>query len=625
MKLNLISITLSGLLTLSLALSAAGQPANPQAPDGLDFEKRSAWMLELFRGKKIRGHQKTGIPDAFARLAVTDGNDAEALEYLSKYPVKSDEYFDYPWLARALHMYGDKFSDEQMARLKQNLTNVRDWLGHGTENHAAMRVASAYLVAQYFPDHTWRVGGRELTSVQMMAEAKQKLIARGKGFYRIGNNEQLSPSYALLNAYPLLGLYDFAEDPEVRDLADALVTYHVATVAVNNFDGHLMPPHNRRSQQMRFSPQDLRAWRFTPIHHTMAWLLWGQNRVYANDLTSAGEPPFAVFFATTTWRCPDVVTRIAQGAGTPYELRSGLSGFNEWGKARHVETKRYVYRHPRYAIGSPIAQRFNPRQFFIDYDMFSIAWESEHRYRVIEASHLYWYSNKGEDHRRELHSPFQQCAAYKNTAIVMFNIPQADPWATVGDERYWANQRSEHIENLIKLGTVRFPATVQELTTRDDAYYFRDGDVFVGIRVLKPGHELDKTSTEDFFTIKSREAQTGFVIEMSTEQEHGSFEAFMDAVQKNELSVDWSTLTATYRNTAGDELQMQYDPDIAPDDGEIILLAPKVSINGEPLDLDAWPVFESPVVNLNGSVLTVEQGGDRLVVDWSGELPRFER
>lgn len=601
-------------------------PANvAPAPADLDFDGRCRWMLEQFREQKIRGHQKTGLPDAVAKLALSDGQDAAARAYICKYPVKSDEFFDYPWIARAVHMWGEHFTDDEITQLRGNLAKVKDWLYHGTENHAAMRVASGYLLAQYFPDAMWRVGNEQISSEELMKRAKVKLMSRGKGFYRIGNNEQLSPSYAFLNAYPLLGLYDFAADPEVRAVAEALLIYTTATVAANSLDGHLMPPLNRRARQYRFAPPEWKGHRFTAIHHTISWLLWGQNVVYPADFTASGEPPFALFFALTTWRVPEPINRIASGAGSPYELRSVLSAFNEWGNTNQRETWRYLYRDPQFAIGAPVAQRFNPRSFFIDYDMFSIAWASDHRHRVLEAMHPYWHSNKGLDDRGGLHTPFQQVAAHRNTAIVLFDIPQADPWAKEGDEKYWVNQRSDRISDLFKVGIVRFPSTVQDLTIEGDRIAFRDGEVFLSVHVLRPGPEVDRDAVEDFIVVRSRHARTGFVIEVGTPESHGSFDAFREAVSSRSPSVDWEQLDVTYQNTTGDTLRLLYDQDLSRDDKGWTVLAPQVWVNGEARDLDTWPILASPVVTLQDGVLRVEEGSDRLTVDWSSDLPRFER
>jgi hypothetical protein len=215
-------------------------------------------------------------------------------------------------------------------------------------------------------------------------------------------------------------------------------------------------------------------------------------------------------------------------------------------------------------------------------------------------------------------------------AITMFNIPDADPWPDRG-RADWIALRDQHFDNLIKLGQVRFPMTVDEVTASGDFYFFREGDVYVAIRVLKSGHTLheikDDFSNDLFQVVKSHEARTGFVFEVGTEDEHGSFGAFQQAVKNNPLSVDWNALEVSYTSTRGDELRFRYDTDYSEDADGFIKIVPDLSINGQKreVDFNTWPLAESPVMTLKDGILRVEQGGEQVEVDWSGELPRIKR
>ncbi len=58
-----------------------------------------------------------------------------------------------------------------------------------------------------------------------------------------------------------------------------------------------------------------------------------------------------------------------------------------------------------------------------------------------------------------------------------------------------------------------------------------------------------------------------------------------------------------------------------------VKIVPNLWINGKLREVDfaTWPLAESPVMTLNDSILRITQGGDRVEVDWSGELPRISR
>ena len=77
----------------------------------------------------------------------------------------------------------------------------------------------------------------------------------------------------------------------------------------------------------------------------------------------------------------------------------------------------------------------------------------------------------------------------------------------------------------------------------------------------------------------------------------------------------------------GDQLRFRYDTDYSEDAEGFIKIVPDLCVNGElrEVDFDNWPLAESPVMTLKDGILRIEQGGDRVEVDWSGELPRISR
>ncbi len=480
-----------------------------------------------------------------------------------------------------------------------------------------------------------------------MDEARDRILSRGRGFYRAGHAEQLSTTYDMLSARSSFLLWEFARDPVVRDAGEALTLYHVGLHALNNFDGHTMPPFNRRNVlQARFAPR----WG-KPHSLTASWLFWGQNKMVWYPHNSKDFHAQTMDFAVSDLRIPEPLNRIARGAEAPYEIRGANGQFGYWGEAKTTPPRttrdpnmlRYVWRDRQFAIGGPVADNFNVGEFYVSYHTFSIVWKSENRLRALEAMHPYWQSNEGEGFWRATHSPFQQFGIHRNVAITMFNIPDKDPWPDRG-RADWIATRNKHFDNLIKLGQTRFPATVEELVEDGDFYFFREGDVYVAIRVLKPGHTLEELTAPGehanwprmdgvepdlFHVIKSREAQTGFVFEVGTAEEHRSFGAFQQAVNDNPLSVDWDALEVRYTSTRGDELRFRYDTDYSEEAEGHIKIVPDLRINGRrrevDFDFDKWPLAESPVMTLKDSVLRISQGGDRVEVDWSGELPRIRR
>jgi hypothetical protein len=669
---------------LACGLIAGLLPGFAAQPDSDDYEARKQWVIEATgRDSKFRTDGQLEAAKVLARLCLSNGQDKAALEHtvtaMEAIAAATDPITKRggdiggqvrtaaPALVRILYKFGNSFNAEQLERIKRAVSGevftyrIRD---HGTENHAMDFVSALYLLPQYFPDAIWKwagLKGREFakdgrqtfTSQQMMDEARDRILRRGRGFYRTGHAEQLSTTYDMLSARSSCLLWEFARDPVVRDAGEALTVYHVGLHALNGFDGHTMPPFNRRNGlQARSAPDG----RILPYSNLAARLFWGLNeRIETNPACQE-----TMDFAISSLRIPEPLNRIARGAGAPYEIRGANGQFGYWGQASpprtrlDPETLRYVWRDRDFAIGGPVGVNFNPAGYFSAYHMFNIVWKSKNRLRALEAMHPYWYSNskekervRGEDYWRTTNSPFQQFGIHRNVAITMFNIPDKDPWSTTG-RAYELGNRNEHFDNLIKLGQVRFPSTVEELTKDGDFYFFREGGVYVAIRVLKPGHTLEEleggpwpdcgwqpslrrtlTKPDIFHVIKSREARTGFVFEVSTAEKHGSFGAFQQAMRKNPLVVDWGKLEVSYTSTHGNQLRFRYDTDYSEDAKGHIKIVPDLWINGKlrevDFDLNKWPLAESPVMTMKGGILRAEQGGNLLEVDWSGELPRISR
>jgi len=611
-----------------------------------NYPLRKTWLLNLFREfNKFPSNPRAGMPIVLAKLFLSPANDpqVQAMAYaagIMDFKCSFDrgkngeiygEIFTYPCLARFLYMFGDRLSSEQREHLKsQLLTRAQDFLSHGTENHAIMRIASGYLICQYFAGETWTDDkGKKWKSEEMMKEQKKLLLQRGKGFFRASNQEVLSSTYIVPNVYPLLNLYDFANDPDVKTAAEALTLYHLSELALNDFDGFIIPPFQRENaRQEKWGPPSGMQ-RYGPIAPYLLWLYWGQNYPMAEDLSKSIEPAYNVFFALSSWTPPEVIGRIALGEGVPYSIRSSIPSFAYWGTGKPNETLRSVWRDHDFAIGATPLQRFNPDGFFLDYNQFGIVWTSKHRFNYIECFQPYWRSNLGENSwNHGSTSPFEQALHHKNTAIILFDIPSADPWAKRG-RADWCSQRDKHYDQLFQLAQCRFSKTVDQLVTDGDWYFLREGNVYVGIRALRPGSilktDINDNGLEDFNVIKSYASKTGFLFEVGTTATRGSFDNFRRSLKANPLSIDWNKLQVSYRNTDGDQLWMRYNPDLTEDKDHIITLAPEAKINEVPLNLADWPITESPEVTLKDCILKIGNNSDRILVDWQKELPVISR
>ncbi|VTS02536.1 hypothetical protein [Tuwongella immobilis] len=150
-----------------------------------------------------------------------------------------------------------------------------------TENLWLMRVTSVYLLAEFSKNESTRL------------KYKADLLRYAASLYRVGMGEWDSENYHGHSLSPLLNLYDFAQDPEVKSAAKACLDYVCAIGAVKYYRGAFNGPTNRDYNH---------AQPFGGSAAAMLWLYFNDTPVinthYESDevhvFTSAYRPPVAV-------------------------------------------------------------------------------------------------------------------------------------------------------------------------------------------------------------------------------------------------------------------------------------------------------------------------------------------
>jgi hypothetical protein len=236
-----------------------------------------------------------------------------------------------------------------------------------------------------------------------------------------------------------------------------------------------------------------------------------------------------------------------------------------------------------------------------------------------------------------------QSAHHENTAIVLFDIPDKDPWHGSPSEKWlWRNHRGD---DLLKRGMFRFPKTMQYVPADESGWIFlRDGRTYIAVKPLK-SHYFQRESRDvsliGFNVIKSDHAQTGFIFEVGTEEEYRNLDNFRKQIAENKVEVDWETRTVAYTNSRKDTIRITFVPGLPlspvavadrpphwiPRKWEHMAESiPEVWINGEPeVSLAEWSLISSPKINMKGSVLNIDDGKTKINVDWTGDLPEIKR
>ena len=225
--------------------------------------------------------------------------------------------------------------------------------------------------------------------------------------------------------------------------------------------------------------------------------------------------------------------------------------------------------------------------------------------------------------------------------ITLFDIPEKDPWIGMPNASKWA-WRDGHADNLIKRGMLRYPKSVDEKFEEEGWIFLREGDTYIGIRPLKSYYEqtdLKGKGLDGFNIVKSDHAQTGFVFELGSKSESGTFAHFCQTLKENKLSIDWKTMNVTYVDSQKEKLQIQYRaglPITTENDLPEHLTSkgingmaesvPMVKIENEKeTGYRQWPMIESPCINMNNSVLRIMDNTTHIEVDWQGDYPVIKK
>lgn len=151
-----------------------------------------------------------------------------------------------------------------------------------TENLYLMRVTSVYLMAE-------ETGNRKTAALY-----KQQILDYTKTLYRVGIGEWDSENYLGHSIAPLLNLYDFARDLEVKRAAKACLDFYAAAGAVKYWRGGFNGPTKRDYNHAQpFGGSAANAlWVWYGDHPSGKQDEWESDEVH--QITSAYRPPLAI-------------------------------------------------------------------------------------------------------------------------------------------------------------------------------------------------------------------------------------------------------------------------------------------------------------------------------------------
>ena len=614
------------------------------------MEARASWIIDSYRNQTIGGAanpnggegQKFGWADILARLHRNPNDPVPIRRFVNLFRTRNllNRSFMPAGAGWILTKYWDKFTPQDRNNIiLPGIKSMRDILSHGSENSFLVKYVGAHLFAQLWPEEKDWFDSRQrksVSSAELSAATKQRLLNTLRSYYSKGYHDHLSPHYLPTHLYALHALYSSTRDPELKAAASAALTFHAADMAANYFQGATLAPYNRPAPSPIVDAQKNRT--INTNIKGLYWLYWAEsmNTPSTATATFAGHGPsagsrdeakhFAVASALSDWRPPAVLAQLAQGKDLKaFTLHSSTSAFGEGGTGATADTLRTIYRDEAFAVGSGIFTHRIAKGYSERMGM-EIIYATQDDQNTIVFHHPYWRSNQGQYKWLSRSSPFQQNVQHQATLISLFNIPKVDPFA--GRTRPdWEAFRNQNRQQLIQQAWIRFPKAIDEIIQSNGWIFLREHDTYMAIRPLN-GYVIDGREFPDFYVVRSSGAVNAVISDIATSRQFQTFAQFRSAVLAAPLTVDLKQLgpTVSYRNVNGDVITAQWNqPNY---NNSAFASWPTKIINGviqapDPDFIAGRAVIKSDPLTVARRVLTVNVPTGSLEVDWTKPLPVF--
>ena len=435
------------------------------------------------------------------------------------------ELFSRPPLIRYLYQFNQCLTPAQREAIIQAELDPSQLFSHGTLNHAMMSSSSYYLLAERYPTLKWKdSSGNLLSSFEVASRYKKLLLSRFAKFMNDGFNEQLSPSYSVVDILPLLNLVDFSDDRNIRTGSEQQLIAALSIMAVDSFRGDLMPPLARENLPFQLNDDPLTSSR------DVLWLYFGTGHI---STTKRLEPPYAAMLATSPWRPPLELLTLRSRTPTPYEVKVATPSFSIWDAPTKPETSGGAYIDKDFAIGSGNSFA-DPSGYAAGTVAFRIMVGDLRPVGAVECYQPYWHGDEGEDAwDTDRSSPFQFAWRRRNEGGLIFDIPASDPYRFTNNKFFALRTRTA--DHLHQLSECRIPATADHIFTTPSGVYARYGRVVVALKALGAGRvELSRPATgpsKDFVVLKVRSPRSALFYRVDYTANYSSLDSFRLAVE----------------------------------------------------------------------------------------------
>ena len=475
----------------------------------------------------------------------------------------------------------------------------------GTENHKAMWVTSANVLPVFTGKGLSRRG-----KDQTLQAAKEMLRRYVRGLYAAGQGEWDSSTYLMFDANGMLNIYDFSEDDPCRLLAAAALDWYLAAYALKYTDGVYTAPNQRG-----FASGPVQT-----ITDQTGYVWWGAGvKLAPADCTSFR---YAMHAITSSYRPGRVLCNLAwrRLPKLPFESRNTKP--NYWyGQNLPPAPGAYheaVYVTKHYTMGG----LFNGHGGQMT--RFQIAARADGGAVVFTGGHPRKSDHTGKKTGfgfADGIGRYDQSAQVGSVHVCMSRVPADEP---------------------IDYAFFSIPARAAGPSRKGRWFVMQAGGAFVGLRplgkaavgqtTLTPAqiqqneHEVEhdrppRHKTQPIIKITGR--PTGFVVQTADVESFRDLPAFAASLAEK-VKVDdrdyAGKMTLVCTGLDGREIHVRYQNG---KDRPFVAVG-KPGEKPEPIRFDDRPIYDGPYVRQAGGVLTVNDGRDGFVVDFSGDMPVYK-
>ena len=505
----------------------------------------------------------------------------------------------------------------QEAKAKYNF-----WRSGGTENFVNMLRTSGYLLAQ-------KAVTLDLPQAeQKLANKERWLTNKAQKTYQKGTAEWDSSSYTIFNLVGWLNVYDFAEDPEMKAKAKAVLDYYAAAMALKYSDGIYGGAEQRGGSAT------------IPYNsHTdfLGWFWFSED--IPEDL-NLKWPQYIqlVHPATSSYRPPNAAIALAR-------KRNLEPSFYHNAKANYSLSKLIVpemfYIASTYTLGTALVT--NGEQV-VNWKLVSLGKESAPAKTVTGANS---YSHKQAKRNGMGKTIFDRFFQYENVLFQATYVPKeaksqlgkqqlrnllVDTIAKIpcGNScRFWltsrVNKQIPPITYPVKkvngsyqvANYLSFPVGTQ-LIKQQDKYFVQLNDTYLAISPF-PSQDL-KLETQDnrsYLEVTAPlETMTGFVIEVGSQQ-HENFDNFQQQYNNkkplNLKQLEWEKVR--YQTIEKEQLLFDFGKNYNQS---------SLRINSKAMDLPLTHLYDGKHLQLKNRVLQLTTPKYSYEVDFQSNVPVFD-